>query len=103
MDQTQVLDDDFVLSSATAAILLWKRSKGRYVTCFMQADHPQVQLGGECLPTFSEFKAVTLENKSRTVQDVWGLVLTSLPGKQMPFDMRQLCCLALVCHPRHVA
>lgn len=47
----------------------------------LQASHPQVQRDGDSLPTFSEFKAVTLENKSRTVQDVWGLILTSLPGE----------------------
>ena len=92
----------FVLPSAIAARLLSKHRNTKCVTVLMQADHPQVQLGGESLPTFSEFKAVTLENKSRTVQDVWGLVLTSLPGEEssLPY-LCLLCCLALSCQSRH--
>ena len=46
-----------------------------------QDTHPQVQRFGEPLPTFEAFKAKSAQMRSKTVQDVWALMLTSVPGK----------------------
>lgn len=66
---------------ASVAKLLHDQATTCYSCLVVQASHPQVQKDGDLLPSFSAFKTVTLENKSRTVQDVWGLILTSLPGE----------------------
>ena len=50
-----------------------------------QEKHPQVQRCGDPLPAFEAFKAKSAKMRSKTVQDVWGLMLTSVPGKA-PFQ-----------------
>lgn len=50
-----------------------------------QESHPRVQRFGEPLPTFEAFKAKSAKMRSKTVQDVWGLMLTSVPG-EAPFQ-----------------
>lgn len=39
-----------------------------------------VQRGGEALPTFAQLCQRVNANKKVTVRDVWGLMLTALPG-----------------------
>ena len=40
-----------------------------------------MQRGGDPLPTLEVFKAKSAQMQKRTVQDVWGLMLTSVPGE----------------------
>ena len=54
---------------AELTVLLW------------QETHPQIQRFGDPLPTFDAFKAKSAKMQSKTVQDVWGLMLTSVPGE----------------------
>ncbi len=51
----------------------------------LTADHPAVMSGGaaEPLPTWSEFRARVSAAKQLTVRDVWGLMLTSVPGARL--------------------
>ena len=53
----------------------------------LTADHPAVESGGvaEPLPTWSEFRARVSAAKQLTVRDVWGLMLTSVPGARVPW------------------
>lgn len=46
-----------------------------------QETHPQVQRYGDPLPTFEAFRVRSAKMRSKTVQDVWGLMLTSVPGE----------------------
>ena len=39
-----------------------------------------MQRGGDPLPTLEVFRAKSAQMQKRTVQDVWGLILTSVPG-----------------------
>lgn len=48
----------------------------------LQANSPTVQQGGEPLPTFDQFQERGNSNKAMTVRDVWGLMLTAVPGAQ---------------------
>lgn len=52
------------------------------VVC-VQAHDPKVQRGGDPLPTLEVFKAKSAQMQKRTVQDVWGLMLTSVPGEPL--------------------
>ena len=51
-----------------------------------QETNPQVQRFGDPLPTFDAFKAKSVKMRSKTVQDVWALMLTSVPGES-PFSV----------------
>ncbi len=42
---------------------------------------PTVQQDGEQLPTFEQLAQRVQANMKITVRDVWGLMLTALPGK----------------------
>jgi len=42
-----------------------------------------VQRGGDALPTFQELCQRVNANKKITVRDVWGLMLTALPGEKL--------------------
>lgn len=46
----------------------------------LTSTSPGVQRGGEPLPTFQELCARVNANMKITVRDVWGLMLTALPG-----------------------
>lgn len=54
------------------------------IVLLRQETYPQVQRFGDPLPTFDAFKAKSAKMRSKTVQDVWGLMLTSVPGES-PF------------------
>lgn len=43
---------------------------------------PGVQRDGEALPTFQELRQRVSANMKITVRDVWGLMLTALPGEK---------------------
>ena len=59
----------------------------------LTADHPAVERGraAEPLPTWAQFSARAVAAKKLTVRDVWGLMLTSLPGA-----LHGLCCTPLL-------
>ena len=46
----------------------------------LTSTYPGVQRGGEPLPTFAQLSQRVNANKKVTVRDVWGLMLTALPG-----------------------
>ena len=45
-----------------------------------------MQRGGEPLPTFAQLCGRVVASKKVTVRDVWGLMLTALPGHARPTD-----------------
>ncbi|DBB12599.1 TPA: hypothetical protein ACH3X3_005387 [Trebouxia sp. C0006] len=82
--QTQVIDGFQILRSENANqtmlhLVDWTRALKRKYD-HLTASHPQVQRGGDPLPTLEVFKAKSAQMQKRTVQDVWGLMLTSVPG-----------------------
>ena len=48
---------------------------------------PQVQRGGDPLPTFEAFKVKSnvMRKETVTVQSVWALMLTTVPGEEAYF------------------
>ncbi|KAL0029639.1 hypothetical protein WJX79_009994 [Trebouxia sp. C0005] len=82
--QTQVIDGFQILRSEHSSqtmlhLVEWTKALKRKYDHLM-ASHPQVQRGGDPLPTLEVFRAKSAQMQKRTVQDVWGLILTSVPG-----------------------
>ncbi|KAL0033716.1 hypothetical protein WJX77_002280 [Trebouxia sp. C0004] len=82
--QTQVIDGFQILRSEHSNqtmlhLVEWTKALKRKYD-HLTACHPQVQRGGDLLPTLEVFRAKSSQMQKRTVQDVWGLMLTSIPG-----------------------
>ncbi|KAK9831459.1 hypothetical protein WJX81_007468 [Elliptochloris bilobata] len=83
---TEVIDGFQVLRTESAGATF--RLYARITQCLqakygpLTADHPAVERAGaaEPLPTWAQFSARVAAAKKLTVRDVWGLMLTSLPG-----------------------
>lgn len=59
----------------------------------LQADHPQVHITAQPLPTFAEFNERVKENKRVSVKDVWGLMLCQVPGELLGSSLPALASL----------
>ncbi|BDA43201.1 probable crossover junction endonuclease MUS81 [Coccomyxa sp. Obi] len=84
MATTEVVDGFEVLHTANVAdtfrlyATITKRLVAKYGP--LTSTSQGVQRGGEALPTFEQLCQRVNANKKITVRDVWGLMLTALPG-----------------------